>query len=161
MLQLRNPLSYRSLLESLGIDLDEIIFYWEHLCGQDQTEGLFGIIKRNGDVPTMLRYLLTREKHLSERYKQENPDRGYHYFMGKDSYYPTREQTSHSGGGSGGCDGAASSKKKKRYQSRKGALRRMQGAWQKLDIFLVNMAKLCGKIACERHPLRLLGACRM
>ena len=103
----------RSLLESLGIDLDEIIFYWEHLCGQDQTEGLFGIIKRNGDVPTMLRYLLTREKHLSERYKQENPDRGYHYFMGKDSYYPTREQTSHSGGGSGGCDGTASSKKKK------------------------------------------------
>ena len=109
----------RSLLESLGIDLDEIIFYWEHLCGQDQTEGLFGIIKRNGDVPTMLRYLLTREKHLSERYKQENPDRGYHYFMGKDSYYPTREKTSHSGGGSGGCDGAASSKKKKGSKAEK------------------------------------------
>jgi hypothetical protein len=63
--------------------------------------------------------VLTREKHLSERYKQENPDRGYHYFMGKDSYYPTREQTSHSGGGSGGCDGAASSKKKKGSKAEK------------------------------------------
>jgi hypothetical protein len=84
----------QELLTALGFKLDSLIFLWVHLAAQDQTEGLFGVIKRSGFVPSLLRYLLTREKYVSEIFKRLDPDRGFNLYFGDDSFYPTRELTS-------------------------------------------------------------------